>query len=467
MSQHLPFDGFRWLTREEIDKLMEDGTWRNAPNDKEDTCRETGYIFDVDLHYPKHLHFDHNSLPLCAESIQLDYEKLSPWAKKVLADLKKPARHKARKLTATFEDKSHYVCHAKNLDFYLTQGLELIRVHRVLAFRQRPFMRNYIRKCTDNRKKAATSAENKMWKSLCNFLYGKMIENPENRMDCHFIRNDLQAEKRFSDPTMKSAVICSENLAITFHKKKELEMKQSWAVGFSILELAKLHMLKLYYEHIQPKFKDNVSILASDTDSFILLVRTNYGGGLNEIFEQLRDVMDFSNLPPNHLFFDPSRKNELGFLKLEFDVNRPIIGFAGLKSKSYCIRTMDGNIDSRAKGIRTPFKQKLTFADYKRTILFNEEKRIEQISFLTSNHITHLVKTNKTCFTSFDDKRFALCPVHSVPYGSIEAKRVKKRHEYIKDKARARGQDPEKEIPTFELFPCIFCKMNMFDRRLV
>jgi len=84
-------------------------------------------------------------------------------------------------------------------------------------------------------------------------------------MDCRFVRNEMQATKRFSDPTMKSAVVCSPNLAVTFHRKKVIHMTQQWAAGFTVLELSKLIMFKRYYEQIKPLFPNRVAVAMSDT----------------------------------------------------------------------------------------------------------------------------------------------------------------------------------------------------------
>ena len=49
------------------------------------------------------------------------------------------------KLVLTLEDKEKYVVHYKNLQFYLRQGMQLKKVHRVIEFDQEPWMEPYIR----------------------------------------------------------------------------------------------------------------------------------------------------------------------------------------------------------------------------------------------------------------------------------------------------------------------------------
>jgi len=43
------------------------------------------------------------------------------------------------KLVSNLCDKTHYVTHYRCLQCYLTHGLELTKVHRVVSFTQRPF----------------------------------------------------------------------------------------------------------------------------------------------------------------------------------------------------------------------------------------------------------------------------------------------------------------------------------------
>ena len=58
---------------------------------------------------------------------------MSDYHKRLMKDLElKPLD--SEKLLLTLEDKSNYVVHYRNLQFYLKQGMKLKRVHRVLEF---------------------------------------------------------------------------------------------------------------------------------------------------------------------------------------------------------------------------------------------------------------------------------------------------------------------------------------------
>ena len=62
MSLPLPTGGHELLSREEIDST----NWRDVLNRDIDES-EYGYIFEVDLDYPKELHNRHDDIPFCAE----------------------------------------------------------------------------------------------------------------------------------------------------------------------------------------------------------------------------------------------------------------------------------------------------------------------------------------------------------------------------------------------------------------
>ena len=68
----MPYSNFEWLQPKEIEKL----DIKSMNGDQ-----EIGYIFEVDLLYPKHLHKDHNSFPLAPERLQINRDMLSPYAR--------------------------------------------------------------------------------------------------------------------------------------------------------------------------------------------------------------------------------------------------------------------------------------------------------------------------------------------------------------------------------------------------
>ena len=63
------------------------------------------------------------------------------------------------KLAPNLLPKKRYVLHYRNLQLYVSLGLKIERVHRVLSFTQKPWMREYVLKNTELRKKASSKFE--------------------------------------------------------------------------------------------------------------------------------------------------------------------------------------------------------------------------------------------------------------------------------------------------------------------
>ena len=58
-------------------------------------------------------------------------------------------------------------------------------------------------------------------------------------------------------------------------KQNEILMDKLIYLGFSVLELSKLHMYETYYDILQPYFgQENLQLHYMDTDSFVLSVNT-------------------------------------------------------------------------------------------------------------------------------------------------------------------------------------------------
>ena len=72
------------------------------------------------------------------------------------------------KLTLNLMNKSKYVLHYRNLQLYLSLGMRLTKVHRILRFRQAPWMAPYIQQNTEFRKNSTTDFEKDFYKLMNN-----------------------------------------------------------------------------------------------------------------------------------------------------------------------------------------------------------------------------------------------------------------------------------------------------------
>ena len=374
-----------------------------------------GYILEVDLLYPTDLHLPHNSYPLAPEQVNIVYDNLSDYSQRISDMLGYSRTREVKKLGATFGRRRRYLLHALNLRLYLDLGLKLLTIHRGITFYQKPFLRSFITTCSEMRMAAKTPTEQSMWKLLANSLYGKFIESMDLRMDCRFNRDRDRAMRNASSPLYKGTVILEEDFSISFMQKRSLVMKQSWAVGFSVLELSKWVMQTFYYRKLIPIFGEgNVSVIMSDTDSFLVSVKASNEA---EVLQRLADEMDLSNLPTDHPLFDESVKKVPGYFKTEVSRNK-IEEAVALRSKCYALRCDDGGIKARAKGVTEGVKRHIPFSVFRQCVESPLKVEVLQHSIRSTRHVNQLLRAQKVAFTSFDDKRFLLCSIHSVPYGS-------------------------------------------------
>lgn len=69
--------------------------------------------------------------------------------------------------------------------------------------------------------------------------------------------------------------VLSKDLAIEYNYKLKFCMYKPCYEGAKILNLSKLLIYEMYYDQIKPVFIDRIELVYIDTDSFILLVKSD------------------------------------------------------------------------------------------------------------------------------------------------------------------------------------------------
>lgn len=349
-------------------------------------------------------------------------DDLSPYSKAANFALQGTDSYRAKKLTATFRPRKNYVCHFSNLQFYLEQGLILTKIHKVLSFTQTKFLKNYIDYCTQKRAESKSTYAKNLWKNCCNSVYGKTIQQDRNRIDMHLVTNELDITRLISSPRFESFRIINENLTAVYLRQRKVQMNKLWAVGFTILEISKLHMFKTFYNVLQPHFgEDNIQIGFSDTDSILALVKTE---SLDRDITALKNYFDLSNYPTTHNLYNTEHKSIAGYFKNEMEGVKKITEFVGLKSKTYAMKTeniltAEVSSVSKCKGVAKNKRKQIPFSAFVACIENITRTRTAVRSLKITNQTIRLKELKKTCFTSFDDKRYLFsCGIHSTGYGS-------------------------------------------------
>ncbi|XP_063913294.1 uncharacterized protein LOC135129955 [Zophobas morio] len=276
--QSLPYDHFRWLDNFEIESLDINTCYANTA----DKC----CILEVDLEYSQSLHDLHEQLPFCCE------HQMPP-----------NSQNNSEKLLCTLCDKTKYVIHLENLRQTVHFGLKVIKIHRVLEFSQKPWLKPYIMFNTDLRMQAKSAFEKDFFKLMINANYGKTLENDRKKRKIKLANNWFTARKYISLPEFKCSQIINEDLVVVELNKTTINFEKPIYVGFTILELSKTLMYDFHYNFVKKDLSNWFAskLLYMDTDSFIYEFTTLRKEDTTDIYHIIRDyaslLFDTSDLP--------------------------------------------------------------------------------------------------------------------------------------------------------------------------
>ena len=414
MQQPLPFKNFRFMSESELTfefimALPEEGP--------------VGCIIECTLAYPSSLHAHHADYPLAPEKMRIPYGNLSPVAKNICDTHKLKRSTNAEKLLATFYTRVNYIIHYRNFQLYIRLGMKLVTLHAGLIFDQAPFIKSYVKMNSDRRSRATNSFDVSFYKLLTNSLYGKMMENPEKRTRlklCNSKRDLIRCTSKFNYKRTKRI---NKHLVGVEMKHPQVLLNKPYYVGMSILDLAKYHMFDFHYNVMKPIFGSRLHLLYTDTDSLIYEVQSE--DVLHELASAAREHFDFSNLSPDHILKNDKNKRVPGTFKDEC-AGRIIAEFIGLRSKMYSLRFSDSDdacfADVKvAKGVSKPVIAKdIRFESYMRCLTDNIVLQHEFNSIRSFSHSVYTTNQYKVSLSPFEDKRYLLDMINSVPYGYLK-----------------------------------------------
>ena len=309
---------------------------------------DIGYFVEVDLKYPDNIKVKTKNFPFCPENKKIDSDKYNDCMNKI-----KPKNYtKSKKLICDWTDKKKYLIHYRMLKFYVRHGMIVEKVHEIISFKQSKWLESYISFNTQKRNKAKNEFEKDFFKLLVNAAFGKFLENVRNRLELELIKNDniKKIINQQSKLTFNGIQKSYENYDSYTFKQNQVVMDKAIYVGFSILELSKLHMYETYYDTLQPYFgQENLQLHYIDTDRMFLSMKTE---NIIKDLKNLENIFDFSNLDENHELFSERNKKVIGKFKIETPKNNWIDEFICLRSKAYSFKCKDNiNCKNKIKGI--------------------------------------------------------------------------------------------------------------------
>ena len=296
-------------------------------------------------------------------------------------------------------------------------GIKITKIHKILTFNEKPFLKDYIDLNTELRKHSKNDLEKDLFKLTNNAIFGKSMENVLNRSNIKLINNDPEKLlKLIRQPNFQNAYQISNKLCLVESTPIKTVFDKPIYLGDCILETSKLHMYQFWYDHLKNKYK--VELIYTDTDSFIIQVETD------DIYKDMlenKNLYDFSEYPKDHPNYDITNKKVLGKFKDEMK-SLIITEFIGLKPKMYSFNYINKDNIVVNKNIHKGVKESISLNhhEYKRS-LYKEELIYKEFYNLQLNKQNiYLDKINKIALNPFESKRYWIYNINSLPYGYVE-----------------------------------------------
>ena len=161
---------------------------------------------------------------------------------------------------------------------------------------------------TELRTETKNKFEKDFFKLMNNSAFGKTMENVRNHRDIKLVTSDKRRKRLVSEPNYHSHKNFSEHLMAIEMKKTRVKMTKPLYLGMSILDISKILMYEFWYNYIIPKYGDKAKLCYTDTDSFIIYIKTE--DFFEDISNDVEKWFDTSNYDEKDERLLPKGKNK-------------------------------------------------------------------------------------------------------------------------------------------------------------
>jgi len=251
-----------------------------------------------------------------------------------------------------------------------------------------------------------------------NSAFEKQMENLRKRTNVFMCSSESKYQSnqtRTAGLLFSGRTILDKDLALMRMNNKKNKLCKPIYCGFCILELSKHLMYDFYYNYLKSKYGSKFRLLMTDADSLCIEVRCkDFYSDIKHDSDKY-DTSDYKYDNPYRI--ELKNKKVPGLFKDEMS-DKPISDFVGLRSKLYSFRTVDDDEKKICKGIKkSVVKNRLTFDDFKECVFSSEIKMVECNTLRSYHPEMYSISVNKVALSAFDDKRYLVDKLETLPYG--------------------------------------------------
>ena len=259
----------------------------------------------------------------------------------------------------------------------------MAKVYKVISFNQNEWLKSYIEMNNKLRTEAKNDFEKDFFKLMNNAVFCKTMENMRKHRDIKLVTTEKRRNYLVSKLNVYTTKFFTKNVLVTEMKKTQITMNKPVYLGLSILDIIKTKIYDFWYDYIKPKYGDKSKLCYIDTDTFIVLIKTE--DIYKDISEDVEKRFGTSNYEVGRPLPMGKDKNAIGLIKdvLGRQIIKKIVGFY---PKTYSYLKDNNDEFKKAKDTKkSVVKRKLTFEYYKRCLKASQIMNI--VNYLESKGI--------------------------------------------------------------------------------
>ena len=268
------------------------------------------------------------------------------------------------------------------LEYYLSEGLVVTQIYQIIEYAAETPFKSFLTQVMEARRKGDLDPSKVIigdtYKLLANSSYGSLLMSREKHKNIKYFVSPARVQLYQNKPNFHATERLADDLFEVKMSKRSITENLPVHLGVYILQLAKLHMLRFYYNVLDTYVdRRHFQLLASDTDSLYFslsekslddVIKPDYRETyMKQIYHSCDD--EYNDHPDywfprecceRHKTFD---KKSPGKFKLEARGTCMI----ALNSKTYVLQQEKGGVKMSSKGLS---HNALTdpFASYERTL---------------------------------------------------------------------------------------------------